>query len=264
MARLRTEQLKTLVAEFVRVHNKWAEDENRPNPDERYWDAVDAVLEGFGTGDIPSDCRELQTAVAAFANEVEKFDTRENEAQLYPAKEFWQKRQELAVALEGAEPKPLPPLESIFDLAEKQKVGHSQIALIYGFKDKQGRLMPWLVQQELDKPGSVLKGKGAVDGRDWVDPRLADQQVAEQAAERHVAEITGRKERGAKKKPCPESPEELFAQRVSVKQAALMLCRPESEVAEMWELFESEAVSGDASNHVAVATGNAKKQLAGA
>lgn len=228
----RSEQLRNLVAEFNRVHAAWQIDENRPNPDEIYWDAVDAVKEGFMQGDIPADCRTLADAVAEFMVEEDEFENRQDENRLYPHKAFWEKRELLEAASKDAEYKPLAPLETIPEL-EKQKVPHSQIALIYGLRDRRGNLMPWLVQQELDKPGSILQSPGAIDGRDWHDPRVAQQQEAEQVAQQS-AETGKRKQRASTKKPCHETPEELFSQGVSVRQAALMLCRPEEEVAEVF------------------------------
>lgn len=238
----RSEQLRDAVREFNAVHDRWTEDENRPNPDASYWDAVDRLGEVFDAGDIPADCKDLYAAADEFFNEVAEFDDREDVGRNYPHDGFWEARRKLEDTLTGADYADLPPLESIADL-EKQKVPHGQIAKIWGFIDRRGEPMPVLVQRELDKPGSVIKAKGSIDGRDWRDPRLPEEATTQPAEARKKKSAA--KTKAAKGDPCKETPFELWEQQVAVSQAAKMLQLPESEVEELFfefmEAKESEA-----------------------
>lgn len=243
MAR-RSDQLRGLAEEFCRVHRIWVEDANRPNPDEIYWDAATAMLEAFDGGDIPADCRDLADAVEEFGEAFARFDNREDVGNPYPAADFWAARESLESMLQRAKPVSLPPLETVPEL-RRQGVTDNQIATMYGFTDREGRLMPQLVQRELDKPGSVLETPGAIDGRNWVDPRLAERSAAETAAERHSTALAEKRQRAdaAAGKPCKETPQELWAQGVGIKQAAKMLQQGEADVAAMFEGFEAERQS---------------------
>lgn len=259
----RAEQLKRVAAEFCRVHDEWVADENRVVPDEIYFDAADALIESFGSGSIPGDCRTLADAVQEFAEAMEAYDERDNPSEAYPADSFWSAREKVANALAAftASQRELPPLESIPSLASLSGITHLQIAKIYGFKDRNGQWMPHLVQRELDKPGSVLKTPGAVDGRDWRDPRVpADDGNA--AAELHSKAIAAKRQRSAKSaKPCPETPRELWEQKVSIKQAARMLCRPEDEVAQLFGDFDAEREKALESGELVDATTQAIREL---
>jgi hypothetical protein len=266
MSNRRSEQLRAIASEFCRVHDAWVEDDNRPAPDEVYWDACDAIVESFGSGDIPADCRTLADAVERFVSEVERFDDREDATDVYPHDAFWTARERIAVVLLGAEKaaaKALQPLESIVVL-RAQGVGDAQIAMIYGFRDRNGNWMPQLVQREIDQPGSVLKTPGAVDGRDWRDPRIKDGDAANEPAERHAEALSRKKRRAAKnRQACPETPEDLWRQKVTVQQAARMLGLSESEVAEMFSDFEKEHEAAILGGEKVDATTQAIRELAG-
>lgn len=235
----RSEQLQQSVNAFLKYHNDWVEDENRPNPDSEYWDLTEEMIDLFAEGSIPSDCRDLSDAIDKFEDEMEIFDQRLDVNEHYPQNSFWAAVESLqAIVARGARPN-LPPLETL-EVLRKQQVSDMQIAMIYGFKDRKGNFMPWLVQQELDKPGSVLKASGAIDGRDWKDPRIS----AEGPEEAEVSESPklARKSQRAKEEsqPCPESPRELFEQAVTAQQAAKMLRQPLDVVESMWRDFEAE------------------------
>ncbi len=242
----RSEQLKAIAKDFCRVHDEWVEDSNKPAPDEGYWGAVDRLIESFGTGEIPAECRRLADAVDRFATEVEKFDGRENPSAVYPGEDFWAARERIAMIIESGESDAksvdLKPLESIASLVAKG-VNDITIAKIYGFRDRKGNWLTGLVQKEIDQPGSVLKTEGAIDGRTWSDPRLPDPSAGNEVAERHATALADKRRKAdAKKarKPCPESPRDLWQQKVPVAQAASMLVQDEAAVAAMFAGFDAE------------------------
>lgn len=231
----RSEQLKKITRDFLAVHDEWKVDDNRPNPDETYWDAVTTLLDAVEHGDIPGDVRPLVTAAEAFADEVDKFDGRDNDGDLYPHDAFWLAIDGMRKVLEGPTRRELPPLETIKSLAGLPYMQHAQIAEIYGFRDRQGRLMPSLVQKELDAPGSVLNTPGSVDGRDWKDPRVTELDEQDTAADR-AEEAIERKGRRSRKEssPCTETPRELWEQGVGPVQAAQMLKQDHADVAKQF------------------------------
>jgi hypothetical protein len=243
----RSDQLRTAASNFLQVHHSWANDQRRPSPDEIYWDAVEDLIGVFNEGDIPGDCRKLAEAVDTLADELEVFDDREDEANVYPHAEFWSAREAVEKAFKGETPVELKPLESIPSL-RAQGVSDRQIALMYGFKDAEGNLLIALVQKEIESPGSVLDADSGVAGRKWTDPRLAERAAAAEAEEKSAAtsgESVKHREAFAKAdadaKPCKETPRELWEQNVGVKQSAKMLKQSEPEVAAMFAEFDREA-----------------------
>ena len=231
----RSEALKAVAQDFCKVHQEWVDAKNRPDPDNVYFDAADDLFRAFDAGDIPGDCRPLAEAVEAFREAVADFDGREDEQQLHPGESFWRAREAVEAALNGPSRRELPPLESIKDLAALPYMQHAQIAKMYGFIDRRGNLMLKLVQMELDSPGSVIgpaaKGKGLIDGRDWADPRLAELDEQDGAAERSMDAIRAKgRESKRDAAPCPETPRELWEQGVGPAQAARMLKQPEHDV----------------------------------
>lgn len=248
----RSDQLRSVVRDFLHVHETWVNDDSRPHPDEAYWDAVDDLLSAFKRGDVPESCRQLFKAVEAFGEEVSIFDDRENERQLDPGESFWAARQAMADLLSQADRQtnPLMPLESMQSLrALNPPCSDAQIAKIYGLRDRHGNWLLHLVQQELDKPGSVLKTPGAVDGHDWRDPRLPPEDEHDDDPIVDEKEKLGRKRKAADKAaaPCKETPRELWdlgnkpgGTAITIKQAAKMLVKSEAEVAELFEQFETE------------------------
>ena len=222
---------------LLQAHDEWVANENEPNPTSTYWDAVDEVLLAFERGDIPAECRGLAELVERLAIENDRFNARNDDTgEQYPHDDFFAAVQAIRQHLNGVIQVPLKPLETIKELVE-QKVSHEQIAKIYGFTDRRGNVLPWLVQRELDKPNSVLNTSGAIDGRDWRDPRLPPVEDSSPEDERLV-----RKSKAAAddQKPCPELPRELWEQKVPAKQAAKMLRRSVTEVEELFAGFELE------------------------
>lgn len=273
MATRRGEQLKTVAAEFCRIHDEWVEDKNRPAPDEIYWDGVQTLLDSFASGDIPEESRALAEAVEEFRDVVEDYDQREDpQRNLYPPDDFWKARERVAgCLLQEARQASLPPLETIPSLAVLPGITHLQIAKIYGFKDRHGQYLPHLVQRELDTPGSVLKQPGTVDGQDWQDPRIQTAK-GQAVAERHATAISEKRKRAAKNsQPCKETPRELWELTLgqtplSIQQAARMLCRSEAEVAQLFAAFDDERqqaiVSGVQGEHVDALTAAIREKAA--
>lgn len=239
----RKESLLTIAKNFLATHDEWAADENREYPDDIYWDGVENLIESFEKGDVPADCRSLVDAVMKFADELDEFEAADN--QQYPKESFWRAIEKIRQVVDGPARRELPPLESIAELAKLPYMQHAQVAKIYGFKDSKGNLLVGLVQKELDSPGCVIGpagvGKGLIDGRDWVDPRLAELDAQDGGtAERNSDAIESAKEnmgmaaknRRAKKaeEPCKETDRELWEQGVGPEQAAKMLKQDSSDV----------------------------------
>lgn len=197
-------------------------------------------MQMFAEGDIPADCRELNQRVEEFDEQNADFDEQQEQgdAVLMPNRKFFGAVELIAKALKGSEPRELPPLETIADLHE-QKVGHDQIAKIYGFFDHNGEPMVGLVKRELAKPGCVLDTPGSVDGRDWRDPRLADIEISEEPAIRRQAKSEAKRKKSADdEKPCPETAETLWEQGVTCDQAAKMLKIKPEAVKAMFDGFD--------------------------
>lgn len=230
----RTEQLIAAVDKFNAMHDAWAADEHRPNPDEIYWDAFDELVATFTTGDIPGDCVKLLSAVNELVEEDQIFEEREDTQNAYPHDGFWEAREALAKLREQPKIDDFIPLEPILTL-HQQKVSHRQIALMYGLLLPNGEPAAHLIQNELDKPGSVI-------GPNWVDPRKKEHEQRQRAQAGDLQALLRRKSQRAAEasKPCPESPRELWEQKVPVAQAAAMLKIPIAEVQGMFDQFEAE------------------------
>ncbi len=229
-----SENLNALAAELLHYHKTWQLDDNRPNPDEAYWDRVNMLINGFEAGEIPADCRRLAVTVEKLQQAAERFETRDDENNFYPRDDFWYAIEELEKTLAGKAPelalKPLEPIKELID----QKVERWQIAKMYGLFDASGEPQPHLVQKEIDNPGSVIT-------KDWIDPRVKELRASQDAADRHAHELQETKTAASKRTPCPETPEELWQQEVPVEQSAKMLCRSEDEVRAMFEQFDANA-----------------------
>jgi len=197
-----------------------------------YWDAIEEVFDAFERGDIPADCRALSVAVSNLSEQAEAFHTRDDESNFYPKDKFWDAVKAVREATAGAvAPRKLIPLEPMTKLRE-QKVEDWQIAKIYGLVDADGIPQTHLVQKEIDKPGSVID-------ENWRDPRLKDIEQEQELAEGDDEGLE-RKTEAAKPKQCPESPRQLWEQKVSIQQAAKMLLMTEEEVAELFAQYDEE------------------------
>jgi len=239
----RSEQLKAVSEGFLQVHWNWADPSNNtPCPTETYWDAVDAVVDAFTDEDIPGDCRDLAKAADLLRVERDNFDNRAAPEEMYPEDSFWEAVKAFETALQDMDRKgrPLPPLESIAQLKQLPHITDTQIAKIWGLRDRFGNLSVQMVQSELDSPGSITQTPGAMDGQDWVDPRLARKSKNKVPSVRQAA--LEEKGRAARKqiKPCPESPKDLWEQKLTPAQAAKTLGMDAQEVEALFKGFEAE------------------------
>lgn len=238
----RENEILQAVDRFLKEHNEWASSTDRETPDEDYWDAYDEMIRVVDEGDTPRSLRQLVAGVGTLDRERIKFDHSQEDADdQMPHAEFWAAREDLAhvrttqarddIAL-------LKPLETIQELRE-QKVTDSQIAKIYGLFMANGEPASHLIQREIDKPGSVIDAK-------WVDPRVREIRAEREAKERESDEdaregLSARRRRAEQEeKPCPETPHELWEQKVSVAQSAKMLKMTETKVAELFKRFAKE------------------------
>lgn len=260
----RSDELKQAASDFLEVHNAWVADKNKPTPDEVYWDAVDSLVEVFDD-DVPGTCRALAASVDGIKTERDVFDHREDMSALYPEDKFWEAVEILQTEFQAFDRKaaPLPALESIASLKQLPHITDSQIAKIWGFKDRFGNYATQFVQQELDKPGSITQTPGAMDGQDWVDPREARRgkgkvNVAKQA------EALAEKGKAARKskKPVNESPKDLWEQSLTPKQAAKVLGMDEEEVSTLFAGFVAERDAALESGYVVSSQTQAIRELA--
>ena len=119
MATRRSDQLRIAAAAFLESHAAWQEDVNRANPDASYWDAAETLLATFASGDIPRDCRGLNQRVEEFDEQCAAFDEQQEQGDtvLMPSRKFFGAVELLAKELRAAEPRELPPLETIAENA---------------------------------------------------------------------------------------------------------------------------------------------------
>jgi hypothetical protein len=230
----RSQAIFSAVDHFNSVHNQWVDDTNSEHPTLVYWQAFDEMLATIES-ELPGDCRRLATAIYDLAAERAKFDLADV---LYPHDDFWRAREEVQrVASKARAPAQGKYRESIAEL-DRQKVPHEQIARIWGLVSADGTGKAWLVQQELDKPGSVITAT-------YVHPDdVAEEKRASEAKLKYqnlAGQVTTmRSSDSAGEAPCPETSYELWLQKVSLPQAARMLKRDEESVAEEWRSFAKE------------------------
>lgn len=240
-APLRQGTLFRSVDKLLKAHEIWVSDPNRPNPDDRYWDAVQDVIDQFDEGDIPGNCRALAELVEELAIQTMEFDERPNQGNLYPRDSFWACIEKLK-QLRTVQVHPVRrKMESIKSLAALPNMQHEQVARMWNFIDARGNVMTWLVQKELDEPGSVLNNARAIIGPHWKHPDHAEGMEEPESAPVDERLDAKRKQSQQEDKPCPETPLELFRQGVSVEQAAAMLKKPLAEVEALWAEFDSAA-----------------------
>jgi len=192
-----------------------------------------AMFESFEAGDIPDEVRALEETLGPLANEYDNFLDNESDLAGYPQQSFWAAFEKFRETIERPQQEtPLRPLESIKQLHD-EKVTHNQIAKMYGLVDERGNPQGHLIQKELDAPGSVI-------GPDWKDPRVKELEAKRSAASRHAAAIQKARTPNPKAPPCPETPRELWEQRVSVEQSAKMLQQTEDEVRAQFAKWDDE------------------------
>lgn len=232
----RLQELCDSVARFNAVHNEWASSPNDPNPTIKYWSAYDQMIATFDGGDIPSKARQLAESVYRLAQQYVKFVAMDV---LHPPDDFFAARQDLENVLSniGAAQERKRP-ESVIEL-NRQGVPHQQIAKIWGLVNPDGTGKSWLIQQELDKPGSIISPDYVhPDDKVLSDTAAAAKREYERLASAASVVTTAQKE--AEDRPCPETPQELWAQNVSPAQAAKMLKMPEDDVRVLWAKWTAE------------------------
>lgn len=182
----RQKQILDAAERLIALYDDWSNDPHSPPYIEEGTlldDAIRVLVDICETGDIPARCRELVTESLRLGIEYEKYlngsfatHTRE------PLPSFYAAYKAFLLAREGAANPRRRKVESV-RLLRDQKVGDSQIAMIYGaqqhpsgkwvgpFFDSRGNFDSSLIQREFDQPGSVI-------GSDFVHPmdEIDDQQ----------------------------------------------------------------------------------------
>lgn len=235
----RSVELFSAVERFNDVHEAWVADQNAKHPTLKYWAAFEQMMDVINTGDMPANCRALATAAYRAAEERAKFDSSGDE---HPHDGFWAARQWLHdVSTQLRSPTERRHRETIQEL-DRQKVPHEQIARIWGLRRPDGTGKAYLIQEELNRPGSVI-------GSDYVHPDDAKENDDMLAARRRYLTLAATVQQEAQveaveeSKPCPETPRELWLIGVSTQQAAKMLKLDQSAVAKLWEGFEQEKLA---------------------
>lgn len=143
-----------------------------------------------------------------------------------PAAEFWPTVEAVCLAGVDAGRPRTRPLEAVADL-RRQGVSDHQICTIYGWVDETGERQLWKVAEE-----AADAGKHSTRDPEWRNP-LDRSREAKEAAERDCWQDTIDARQAKVRRltaPCPESLENLVAQRVPLPQIAKMLHRTEDEI----------------------------------
>ncbi len=226
----RSEQLRHTIAAFLDEHKRWQGDPNRKTPDGPYASAVDDLRAVYESGSIPVECNPLCKPIE---NLLAEWDAFQDAEQSEPHHTLWLAVKQLGQALAPIANPPMRHRESIETL-HGQDVPHWQIAKIWGIVDERGQPLQGLIAQLLKDP-DALHRPGFLLGRDWVDPDAARRLKEEAAANEAYANVEAKSAKQKKnRKPCPESPEQLYLQEVPKPQAAAMLCVDEAEVDRLW------------------------------
>lgn len=167
----RKEEILAAVDTLIQTHDEWVNDLQGPDvPTERLEFAIEEAVSVCDIGDTPEACRELATCVARLGVEWEAYKNGHMRPNHQPVDSLWGAFAAMMEARKGASPFVPKRPEPVSELV-RQNVSHRQIALhIYGdgktgpFVDKSGQPDIRLIQQEAEKPGSVVPA-------DWVHPR---------------------------------------------------------------------------------------------
>jgi hypothetical protein len=246
----RIAELCAAVSRFLEIHEEWREDRAKPPIDDRWTDGMGALFQVFMDGDVPAEARELEDAVQRFSDcfqADEEADFLGKPERMYRT---WGAIEAIERRMKELLPKEKRPIESM-QLLNSQGVHHEQIARMHGLVDEHGHGKYWLVADELAKPGKIMGPDG------FAKPEYlpkADSHARRKTLKRPERKLMSR--RGAEKsepeKPCPETPKELWQQRLGesengINQAARMLQKPVEEVRELFREFDDEA-AGNASD----------------
>lgn len=200
-----------------------------------FWAAVDACKDSAPKRPEPIDGFRTHAAYLTFADEVAKYDARSGTIDEAPPDSFWSALKRLYESTVANIAPPGHP-GSIASLT-KQNIDDGTICRTWGLVDEHGRPDIEALEAERVEPGSRIK-----EGQDW--PTLTRWKAARQAEYDAYADgfkATQQASAQAARKPCPETPEELYRLGVDVEQASRMLMQ---EVAAVKVLYDSYRESG--------------------
>lgn len=230
----RAAQLVLAARRMTDAHARFVADPELSNPPDYFFAACRDACEAFEAGDLPAMLRPLSERMDKLADKLAAYDRLDPQPN-DPGEGFWAAFEGVLSVMQ-APARRLATLESIEDLTA-QKVPDTQICKIYGFIDQWDRPRMDLLAKERAKPGSVTLSPDGVDGKPWRDPREKDLEADFGTA---LADLLS--QRGEYLPPvppespaCPETIEQLFAQKVPEQQAARMLKLTVDQVAERYE-----------------------------
>lgn len=215
---MRDDDLLQSVTNFLRTHDQWC-DSSTQIIDDNYESAVEEMLRTWEDGDLPGRLRLLADAVENFRREWTGYLNRRTPRNpMAQTDRLWKAVEGLIrerAGFEAGESKALEPVALLL----KQNVTPNQIAQhIYGHDGKgpflkNGRTQADLVQQEADKPGSVIPAN-------FIHP--LEQSAAREHQELLKKRIARTRTLAKTHADAPESIEELLRQGVGVSQIAKM------------------------------------------
>lgn len=199
-------------------HREWVE-QDTPYVTEAFEQSVDDALEVYRDGDVPRDCRGLDSLFNELAERWAKWKAEaaaSGDEPAVPDHAFWVKLDQIAKAREIARPKARRQLETVADLTA-QKVPDRQICKIYGWVDDVGNPDLKTLQEERASPGTHV-------GPDFVPPHERRRQEEESRRQDALDRIRERTERKLRRRldPAPEPLAELVEQGLSATQIARM------------------------------------------
>lgn len=165
----RRREILEAVDNLIDVHDRWEADPQRPLfPTDEFAPCIaDAALYCDPTrGHIPSECFNVCTAMIDLMAKWEDYLEGASNEDGNPTRMFWDGFRSLVQAREGSVARPPKRIETP-TLLREQKVSDNQIAKIWGtrnakgiffgpFYDEAGGVRSDLIQNEVDKPGSIL------------------------------------------------------------------------------------------------------------
>jgi hypothetical protein len=172
----------------------------------------------------------LHEAFIAFTVELQSYDDRADGRNIPDS--FWTSLGALEKArkVHGKPPKSMRPPESVA-MFVSQNLDHGYIARAWGLYDEYGDEDLARVQKEIETPGSVINDK-------YVHPNDAKAEAErDEQHERYAESLETIGEPAGKRKPCKETPKELFRQGVEVPQAANMLMKSIETIEKQWAEF---------------------------
>jgi hypothetical protein len=238
----RTEELTASVTKFLEIHQRWQNDRTEPPITDAWLDGTEELFHTFSTGDIPAEARELEEAVARFSDLFEHDDNAGLLSHPDRMGGTWEGIKGIELRLKDLLPKEKRPIETMQTL-HHQNVSHEQIARMHGLIDAHGHGKYWLVDEEIAKPGTIMGPDGFPKPEHL--PKVAEHKQADPKRKRSLM----RRPKAEADKPCPETPRELWQQRLGdspegINQAAKMLGKPVEEVKALFQGFDDELASG--------------------